>query len=283
MNTGIRGFLAAAVIALVVADSAQAQPQPQEPTQVTTPRTLPRGWFGVTISDNGIFDDSGRAFFDGYPVVNVVERGSPADKAGVRVGDVLVTFNSLDMKGAALQLRNMMQPGTPFVLRLRRHSSVRDVRGTIGVRPEGWVPTTEVAISGTEQRQPVGSQRIRIIRTPGARVPPPVPAKLPPVLLSAFSYGGGVYPFAGAEFTALNEDLSEVLGVRDEGIFVTTVLDGSPARTSGLRGGDVVLMADSIKLDDPVALVRAVTEATDRSIRLQILRKRKPQTIVLRW
>ncbi len=252
--------------------------------QGTAPRSQPRGWFGVTISDNGILDESGRAFFDGYPIVSVVEPGSPAAKAGVRAGDVLVSFNSHDMKGTSLQLRNWLQPGAPFVLRLRRNNAVRSVRGTLAVRPEGWAPSTEVAITtieGIAPRTPTMQTR-RII----ARVPTPVPAALPPVLLPAFSYGGGVYPFAGAEFTALNDDLSEVLGVKAEGVFVTTVMEGSPARASGLRGGDVVLVADSIKLDSPVALVRAIREAGagDRTtIRLEILRKRKPMTVVLRW
>lgn len=252
--------------------------------QGTTPRTHPRGWFGVTISDNGIFDESGRAFFDGYPIVSEVEPGSPAAKAGVRAGDVLVTFNSHDMKGTSLQLRNWLQPGAPFVLRLRRNNAVRDVRGTLGVRPEGWAPNTQVAITridGLPPRAPTMGTR-RIV----TRLPTPVPAGLPPVLLPAFSYGGGVYPFAGAEFTALNDDLSEVLGVKAEGVFVTTVMEGSPARASGLRGGDVVLVADSIKLDNPVALVRAIREAgaSDRTtIRLEILRKRKPMTVLLRW
>ncbi|MBA3467254.1 MAG: PDZ domain-containing protein [Gemmatimonadaceae bacterium] len=252
--------------------------------QGTTPRTQPRGWFGVTISDNGIFDESGRAFFDGYPIVSEVEPGSPAARAGVRAGDVLVSFNSHDMKGTSLQLRNWLQPGAPFVLRLRRNNAVRNVRGTLGVRPEGWAPNTQVAITtieGLPSRAP--TMRTRRITT---RLPTPVPAGLPPVLLPAFSYGGGVYPFAGAEFTALNDDLSEVLGVKAEGVFVTTVMEGSPARASGLRGGDVVLVADSIKLDNPGALVRAIREAgaSDRTtIRLEILRKRKPMTVLLRW
>ncbi len=256
----------------------------QASAQGTTPRTQPRGWFGVTISDNGIFDESGRAFFDGYPIVSEVEPGSPAARAGVRAGDVLVSFNSHDMKGTSLQLRNWLQPGAPFVLRLRRNNAVRNVRGTLGVRPEGWAPNTQVAITtieGLPSRAPTMGTR-RIV----TRLPTPVPAGLPPVLLPAFSYGGGVYPFAGAEFTALNDDLSEVLGVKAEGIFVTTVMEGSPARASGLRGGDVVLVADSIKLDNPVALVRAIREAgaSDRTtIRLEILRKRKPMTVLLRW
>jgi S1-C subfamily serine protease len=53
---------------------------------------------------------------------------------------------------------------------------------------------------------------------------------------------------------------------------------------SGLRGGDVVLRADSIKVDTPIDLVRAIRAARpDNTVSLQIIRKRKPQTLVLRW
>lgn len=277
MKTSCRKIFTVTVLVIALTGG-QALPQG------TAPRSQPRGWFGVTISDNGIFDGSGRAFFDGYPIVSEVEPRSPAARAGVRAGDVLVSFNSHDMKGTSLQLRNWLQPGAPFVLRLRRNNAVRDVRGRLGVRPEGWAPKTQVAITtieGLPARAPAMPTR-RIVTL----LPTPIPAGLPPVLLPAFSYGGGVYPFAGAEFTALNDDLSEVLGVKAEGIFVTTVMEGSPARASGLRGGDVVLAADSIKLDNPVALVRAIREAgaSDRTtLRLEILRKRKPMTVLLRW
>src|SRR2546426_1147100 len=113
----------------------------------------------------------------------------------------------------------------------------------------------------------------------------PVPEPLPSVLAPALGYGGGVYPFAGAEFTALNEDLSELLGVKPEGAFVTNVMEGSLARTAGLRGGDVILRADSIKVESPIDLVRAIRNAdeSDRKVVLQILRKHKAQTLTPAW
>jgi S1-C subfamily serine protease len=103
------------------------------------------------------------------------------------------------------------------------------------------------------------------------------------MLVPALGLGRGVYPFAGAEFTALNNDLSDVLGVKPEGVFVTNVVDGSIARDAGLRGGDVVVMADDVKIENPNDLVRAIRLADDRSVKLQIIRKRKPQTIMLKW
>ena len=74
-----------------------------------------------------------------------------------------------------------------------------------------------------------------------------------------------------------------MLGVKS-GVFVTNVTEGSPARISGLRGGDVILRADSIKVETPIDLVRAIRAARpDNTVSLQIIRKHKPQTLVLRW
>jgi S1-C subfamily serine protease len=254
----------------------------QSTTQVTV--EAPSGWFGVTISDQAMLDERGNAFFDSYPVVTTVERGSPAARAGVVPGDVLVSFNSHDMRGGSLQMRKWLRPGAPFVLRLKRNDAVRVVRGTLGKAPENWEKRVVVELSVPEQiemrtrspaREPTAPTGITRVRMPA---PPPSS-----VLLPALGYGGGLYPFAGAEFTALNDDLSELLGVK-EGVFVTNVAEGSPARISGLRGGDVVLRADSIKVDTPIDLVRAIRAARpDNTVSLQIIRKRKPQTLVLRW
>ncbi len=245
----------------------------------------PSGWFGVTISDQAMLDERGNAFFDSYPVVTTVAPGSPAAKAGVIAGDVLVSFNSHDMRGGSLQMRKWLRPGAPFVLRLRRNDEIRVVRGTLGKVPENWDKRMVVELSMPEQmemrtmspaREPTASAGLRRVRMPA---PPPSS-----VLLPALGYGGGVYPFVGAEFCALNEDLSDLLGVKPEGVFVMNVAEGSPARISGLRGGDVVLRADSIKIETPIDLVRAIRAARpDNTVSLQIIRKHKPQTLILRW
>jgi S1-C subfamily serine protease len=246
----------------------------------------PTGWFGVRISDQATLDGRGNAFFDSYPVVTSVEQNSPAAKAGIRPGDVLLTFNSHDMQGGSLQLTNWLRAGAPFVLRIRRNDVTRIVRGTLGKRPANWERRMVVQVTTPERfEMPSSPSRERMPMATGVtvRTRMPAPEPLPSVLASALGYGGGVYPFAGAEFTALNDDLRELLGVKAEGVFVTNVIEGSPARTSGLRGGDVLLVADSIKLETPIDLVRAIGNADDRTIRLQIVRKKRPETLTLRW
>jgi len=245
----------------------------------------PTGWFGVRISDQLKVDEQGDAFFDSYPVVTSVDSSSPAAKAGVRPGDVLLTFNSHDMRGGSVELSKWLKAGAPFVLKIRRNDATRVVRGTLEKRPDNWEQTFTVELSmpqimeqrsGAISRAPIpqaGMMRTRML------------APLPSVLGPALGYGGGVYPFAGAEFTALNQDLGDALGVKPEGVFVTNVVEGSAARAAGLRGGDVIVKADSIKIENPIDLVRAIriADETDRTVDLQIVRKRKAQALTLRW
>lgn len=247
--------------------------------------TAPTGWFGVTLSEDGMFDERGTVFFEGYPVVSAVEPGSPAARAGVMPGDILMSFNSHDMRGTAFQLRSWLKPGAPFVIRLRRNDAVHVMRGTLGTPPEGWQNRVVIDLkasqaferrTGSPARTPLPSTQRVMIRTP-------MPSRVPSALLPNFTFGGGVYPFAGMEVIALNEDIREILGVKPEGVFVTNVVEGTPARISGLRGGDVLLQADDVKLVTPIDLVNAIAEAEGRTIRLRIMRNRKPQTLTLSW
>jgi hypothetical protein len=192
------------------------------------------------------------------------------------------------MRGGALEMSNWLKPGAPFELRLKRNDAVRVVRGVLARRPDGWDNLIVVQISPNERT--IMRRNMESGAAAGGRLEPSqirmrvsTPPRLPSILVPVLGLGRGVYPFAGAEFTALNSDLCDVLGVKPEGVFVTNVVDGSVAREAGLRGGDVVVMADDIKTDNPNDLVRAIRSADDRSVRLQIIRKHKPQTIMLKW
>jgi S1-C subfamily serine protease len=267
----------------------RAQASSSAPSSQSPPFDTPTGWLGVRLSDEGIFSENGSAFFERYPVVSKVDAGSPASKAGVLPGDVILTFNSHDMRGGTLQLSNWMKPGAPFELRVRRTEGVRVVRGVLGRRPEGWEQRVVVQVSPNEEiflRRNAEEEATRTgLQRSGLRMHTEggMPPRLPSLLVPALGLGRGLYPFAGAEFTALNNDLSDVLGVKPEGVFVANVVEGSIAREAGLRGGDVVVMADKIKIDNPNDLVRAIRSADDRSVTLQVIRKHKPQTITLKW
>lgn len=277
---GSASLFALALAGATLPLGAQVERTPPAPAQP------PTGWFGVRISDQAMITDRGDAFFDSYPVVTSVDSGSPAAKAGVKSGDVLLTFNSHDMRGASVELAKWLKVGAPFVLKIRRNEATRVVRGTLARRPDDWEQNLRVELTmpeimeherGSMSRVPM--QRVQVRE----RMPAPNPMSM--VLPPALGYGTSVYPFAGAEFTELNNDLSDALGVKAEGVFVTNVVEGSPARAAGLRGGDIILKADSIRVETPIDLVRAIRSAddTDRRVVLQIIRKHKPQTLILGW
>jgi membrane-associated protease RseP (regulator of RpoE activity) len=192
------------------------------------------------------------------------------------------------MRGGALQMSDWLKPGAPFQLRLRRNDALRTVRGVLGRRPEGWEQVVVVQVSPLQEMITQNPQ------APGAEAGPEpgmvrvraeaaTPARLPSLLAPALGLGRGIYPFVGAEFTALNSDLCDLLGVKPEGVFVANVAEGSLAREAGLRGGDVVVMANSSKIRTPNDLVRAIRDADDRSVKLQVIRKHKPETVTLSW
>jgi C-terminal processing protease CtpA/Prc len=284
-----RGSVATAALVASLAFAGAAGAQTPEPSPQSPPVETPTGWLGVRLSDEGLFNESGAAFFERYPVVSNVEPGSPASKAGVLPGDVILAFNSHDMRGGTLHLSTWMKPGAAFELRVRRNEAVRVVRGVLGRRPEGWEQRIVVQVTPNEQ---IFLRRGAEERTTEGRLQPsgtrvqtdgPTPPRLPSLLVPDLGLGRGIYPFAGAEFTALNSDLCDVLGVKPEGVFVANVVAGSIARDAGLRGGDVVVMADKIKIENPNDLVRAIRSADDRTVTLQVIRKHKPQTIILKW
>jgi S1-C subfamily serine protease len=246
---------------------------------------MPTGWLGVMLSDEGTFDERGTAFFEGYPVVSEVEPESPAAKAGVRPGDILMSFNSHDMRGGIVQLHHWLKPGAAFKLQLRRNDGVRVVEGVLGRPPVGWRRRVDLALKPSQafEQRAQSPSRPPIVLDQRVRVTAPSPTRVPPALIPAFTFGAGVYPFAGMEFTALNDDIAEVLRVKREGVFVANVVEETPARIAGLKGGDVLLYADDLKLETPLDLVDAIAEAEDRTLRLRIVRNRKPQTLTLRW
>ena len=95
----------------------------------------------------------------------------------------------------------------------------------------------------------------------------------------------GLNGVAGAQLAALTEGLARTVGVRS-GLLVTYAAVGSPAYTSGLRDGDVIVRVGG----DPVRTVAELREQVQRavengenSVKLDCVRDRKERTVVLRW
>ena len=88
---------------------------------------------------------------------------------------------------------------------------------------------------------------------------------------------------AGATIVRTNADLRETFGVKRDGVLVLDVARGSPAYNSGLKGGDVIVSVGRIAVTSPLAVQRAIETADGTELPLRIIRKKKEQSLTLRW
>ena len=92
---------------------------------------IDRGWLGVALRDA---DDQSAG-----PVIAVVERNSPALRAGLRAGDVILEVNgeAIDSSRAVIRAVAAAPPGGSVRLRVRRQARELDIPVTVGRRPDG--------------------------------------------------------------------------------------------------------------------------------------------------
>ena len=96
--------------------------------QLRTSGHIERGWLGVSVadSDNGV-------------TIAGIERTSPAARAGLRQGDMILAVNGERIEGALGLIRTVaaVSPGSSVNLTIRRQGREFDVPVTVGQRPSG--------------------------------------------------------------------------------------------------------------------------------------------------
>jgi serine protease DegQ len=106
--------------------------------QIIEKGSVTRGWIGVGVQDiNKEVADSFKLSTTKGVLITQIERGSPADKAGVKLGDVLVAVNGRQIADTTtmLNLIASLQPGAQARVRLARNQEETEVTITIGRRP----------------------------------------------------------------------------------------------------------------------------------------------------
>jgi S1-C subfamily serine protease len=95
-------------------------PRPPEPDEKG------KGFFGVKLVDNA-----------GVSITHV-EAGSPADKAGIRVNDIIVSIDTQNVPTVheAREMISRLRPGMTIAVEVRRNEKVQMLKLKVGARLE---------------------------------------------------------------------------------------------------------------------------------------------------
>ncbi len=167
-----------------------------------------RGWLGVSIQEvtSDLAEEFGVKDLKGA-LVSGVMKGSPAEKAGIKQGDVLLAFGGKEVEDTG-HLRNMVSQtpvGTKVKVKLLRQKKEMELEVTVAELPKklGEAGTEEGTGGSEEESNALSGITVR---------------ELTPELAKRFGLGEG-----------------------ESGVVIVKIDPGSRAAEAGVRPGDVVL------------------------------------------
>jgi len=259
-------------------------------------RSEPKGWFGIYFSGEArtSFDSVGResTIWAQYPIIESVEPESPAEKAGIESRDVLIAIDGGDVTKVPVSFTDILVPGRHVTMKVRHGRTTVDRMIVVEKKPSTSWASGGSWSAPTAPGMGTPSAPAEAPEAPEAPAPPdgqmiwrtPLP---PRVMVGPFAPGDlsvsvtyDDMTVAGARVQRFSA-LKEYFGV-DSGVLVLSVLPGTPAARAGLLDGDVIVRAGGKAVTDPGHLSRAI-ERANGTISLEIVRKRKPQKVVLKW
>jgi len=188
--------------------------------------------------------------------VTSVEEDSPAAKAGVKVGDVILDYNGQRVEGAEQLVRLVGETpvGRQVKLVISRNGATQTLTAAIGSRPASTVFFP-------------GEREFRFTM-PEIRIP-----DMPRPLMSIQSRTLGV------DVESLNSQLAEYFGVK-EGALVRAVSKGSAAEKAGLKAGDVITRIADKRVTSPKDISNALrSTASGKPFAVTVMRDRKEVTL----
>lgn len=211
------GFLAVAKLSGQQSDLDAARSRIQEIQSQLQP---PISYLGVRLTELDVYRAKTLKLTEerGVEIKNV-EEGSPAESAGLRAGDVILSYNGENILGVAQLIRLVRETPVSRKVKLQywRDGKLLTAAVTIGSPPPRTIETNPASYGAN-----AGTYR----DFESLDVPMPMVVWRNPGI--------------GVEFEHLEPQLAEYFGVKG-GLLVRLVASGSPANRAGLRPGDVIL------------------------------------------
>jgi S1-C subfamily serine protease len=205
--------------------------------------------------------------------IDGVDRDSPAEKAGVKEGDVVVEFDGERVRSAR-QFTRLVQE-TPDGRTVKMTVTRGGSRQTLDITPEA----SAGAMSWSFQYAP----EFRAELERGLRGLRELPERGGPMFDFRFDgVPGTTAPRGrlGVQVDTLSDQLAEHFGVKGGGVLVSSVTADSPAAKAGVKAGDVITSVNGTAVRDAGELVEEIAEvAANGEARLEIVRDRKTTTV----
>ncbi len=222
-----------------------------------------RGWLGVSVEDvtDKLVRKKGLKVNDGAYVSDVQE-DSPAEAAGLKEGDVIVTFDGETIRDRddLIDEVRRVKPGTEVNIGVARGVETQTLKASVGSSPR--------------------------MRTFSFRAPHIPRMRIAPRL--SFSHESIIY---GLTLEGLDKQLAEYFGAPDgKGVLVKNVKRNSKAEQAGFKAGDVIVKigdervfdADDVwhELDDiqegEKAEIEVLRKGSSHKLQLTIEKRERP-------
>ena len=234
-----------------------------ETPQAKDTKAAPEAWLGVYSQTLTPELREGLNYNGSGALVSRVVDGSPAEKAGVKSGDVIVGINTTTV-ASATDLTDAIQAakvGQAISVRIVRDGTRSTLSAKLAEQPQEDSEDGEAPEAPGTTRYKSHDGDFEMFDLPG---------------LAMFGGGRGRL---GVRVQDLNPDLGSYFGVTSgKGVLVVDVLKDTPAEKAGLKAGDVITKAGDRTVEDSEDLVRALRDA-DKKVTLTIVRKNATRTI----
>ncbi|WP_425506324.1 DegQ family serine endoprotease [Sulfitobacter maritimus] len=214
-----------------------------------------RGWLGVRIQDvtEDVADAMGLKNAVGALITDVPE--GPAREAGLKTGDVIKSFDGVEVKDTRALVRQVGNSPVGATVRVTvlREGKTQTIKVVLGRREDADGTATPAAQDNAEDGADAGPQSASLM---------------------------------GLTLTPLTDDLRAELGADDDmdGLAVTDVDETSEAFEKGLRMGDIITEAGQQKVASISELeerISAAKEAGRKSLLLLVRRGGDPRFVAL--
>ena len=226
---------------------------------------------GVRVSDVEAGDPAGAR-------IDEVTADSPAEKAGLKEGDVVVEYDGERVRSAR-QFTRLVQE-TPDGRTVKMAVMRNGQRQTVDATPENRVPWDFGFDPGRLRDEIERGLREFAIEPPvfdfhyDDRGPRRFEYRLPERVMPFMGSRGRL----GVSIQSLTPDLAEYFGAKNGGVLVSGVAPDSPAATAGLKAGDVMTSINGWPLNDSGDLMRKLTDLSG-DLTIVVLRDKKELTL----